>query len=164
MRVAKRRGRNGPRDATMILLAYRHGLRVTELCSLRWDQVDLSAAQLHVKRLKGGTSGVHPLWGAELRALRELKRGAVLPYGFLTERGTPVSTAGFRKTLARISQASSIPFAVHPHMLRHACGFKLANDGQDTRVIQQYLGHRNIQNTVRYTELASTRFNSLWDD
>lgn len=97
-------------------------------------------------------------------AKRELKRSAVSPYMFLTERGTPVSTAGFRKTLTRIAHASSIPFAVHPHMLRHACGFKLANDGQDTRVIQQYLGHRNIQNTVRYTELSSARFNSLWHD
>ncbi len=164
MTVAKRRSRHGLRDAAMILVAYRHGLRGAELCALRWEQVDLAAAQLHVTRLKGGVSGVHPLWSAEQRALRKLKRGAVSPYVFLSERGAPISPAGFRKMLARIGQASSLPFPVHPHMLRHACGFKLANDGQDTRVIQQYLGHRNIQNTVRYTDLASARFNRLWDD
>lgn len=96
--------------------------------------------------------------------MRNLRRTHASPYVFLTERGVPVSPAGFRKTLARIGQASSIPFAVHPHMLRHACGFKLANGGQDTRVIQHYLGHKNIQNTVRYTELSSRRFNDLWDD
>lgn len=164
MTVAKKRGRNSHRDSTMILLAYRHGLRVSELCNLRWEQLDLEAAQLHVRRLKGSLPTVHPLWGVELRALRKLKREHPdSPFVFLTERGSPISHAGFRKTLTRISEASSLAFPVHPHMLRHACGFKLANEGRDTRIIQQYLGHKNIQNTVRYTELASSRFNDLWD-
>jgi site-specific recombinase XerD len=162
MAVAKKRGRYGHRDAAMILLAYRHGLRVAELCALRWDQVDFKQGLLHVRRIKNGIDSVHPLRGPELRALRKLERAS--PYLFVSERGGPVSTAGFRKTLVRIGEVSSLAFPVHPHMLRHACGFKLANDGHDTRAIQHYLGHRNIQHTVRYTELAPARFQSFWKD
>jgi integrase len=162
---ARRRGRYGHRDATMILLTYRHGLRVGELVSLQWDQVDLSQGLLHVTRLKRGVPSVHPLSGVELRALRRVRReqgdGRHL---FQTERKSPMSAAGFRKTLARIGEASELAFPVHPHMLRHACGFKLANDGQDTRAVQHYLGHRNIQHTVRYTELVAARFNGFWKD
>ena len=165
IKVARVRGRNGHRDATAILLAFRHGLRASELCALRWDQFDLQQGFLHVYRLKNGVDSVHPVRGTELRALRRLKREAeVSPYLFVTERGGPMSTAGFRKTLSRIGEASSLSFPVHPHMLRHACGFKLANDGHDTRAIQHYLGHRNIQHTVRYTELTSERFMKFWDD
>ena len=165
MAVAKKRGRYGHRDATMILLAYHHGLRVAELCALRWDQLDLKQGLLHVRRIKNGIDSVHPIRGPELRALRKLqKESAASPYLFVTERGGPVSTLGFRKTLARIGQASSLAFPVHPHMLRHACGYKLANDGHDTRAIQYYLGHKNIQHTVRYTELTSKRFQGFWKD
>ncbi|MDQ3397118.1 MAG: tyrosine-type recombinase/integrase [Deinococcota bacterium] len=165
MAVAKRRGRYGHRDATMILLAYRHGLRVAELCALRWEQFDLKQGLLHVRRIKSGIDSVHPLRAPELRALRKLQRESEpSPYLFLTERGGPVSTTGFRKTLSRVGAASSIAFPVHPHMLRHGCGFKLANDGHDTRAIQHYLGHKNIQHTVRYTELTPTRFQGFWKD
>lgn len=165
MAVARRRGRYGHRDATMILIAYRHGLRVAELCALRWDQLDLKQGLLHVRRIKNGIDSVHPLRAPELRALRKLQReSGPSPYLFLTERGGPVSATGFRKTLSRIGEASSIGFPVHPHMLRHACGFKLANDGHDTRAIQYYLGHKNIQHTVRYTELTPTRFQGFWKD
>ncbi len=165
MSVAKKRGRYGHRDATMILIAFRHGLRVAELCALRWDQLDLKQGLLHVRRLKNGIDSVHPVRGPEIRALRKLERqGVTSPYLFVTERGGPVSAAGFRKTLSRIGEVSSIIFPVHPHMLRHACGFKLANDGHDTRAIQHYLGHKNIQHTVRYTELTPTRFQSFWKD
>lgn len=165
MATAKTRGRYSHRDATMILMAYRHGLRVTELCSLRWDQVDLQQGLLHVYRVKNGINSVHPLRGPELRALRKLKRESIAsPYLFMTERKGPITAAGFRKLLARTSQASSLSFSVHPHMLRHACGYKLANDGHDTRAIQHYLGHRNIQNTVRYTELSAARFANFWRD
>jgi type 1 fimbriae regulatory protein FimB/type 1 fimbriae regulatory protein FimE len=163
MSVAKKRGRYGHRDATMIRIAFRHGLRVAELCALRWDQLDLKQGLLHVRRLKNGIDSVHPVRGPEIRALRKLERqGVTSPYLFVTERGGPVSAAGFRKTLSRIGEVSSIIFPVHPHMLRHACGFKLANDGHDTRAIQHYLGHKNIQHTVRYTELTPTRFQSFW--
>ena len=130
----------------MILISYRHGLRVGELCALTWDQVDFGQGLLHVTRLKHGVPSVHPLGGEELRALRRLRREQ--PEGrylFQTERDAPMTPAGFRKTLARIGEASPLAFPVHPHMLRHACGFKLANDGQDTRALQHYLGHRNIR-------------------
>ena len=163
--TAKKRGRYGHRDATMILIAYRHGLRVGELCTLTWDQVDFGQGLLHVTRLKHGVRSVHPLGGEELRALRRLRRDQ--PEGrhlFQTERDAPMTPAGFRKTLARIDEASPLAFPVHPHMLRHACGYKLANDGQDTRALQHYLGHRNIQHTVRYTELAVDRFKGFWPD
>lgn len=149
----------------MILLAYRHGLRVSELCALRWDQVDLEAGLLHVRRLKHGIPSVHPLRGPELRALRQLKR-AVKPslYLFVTERGGPMTAAGFRKLLSRAAETSPLPFPIHPHMLRHACGYKLVNDGQDTRAIQHYLGHKNIQHTVRYTDLSTNCFMDFWQD
>jgi integrase len=165
MATVKVRGRYGQRDATMILLAYRHGLRVSELCALRWEQVDFKQGLLHVHRLKNGIDSVHPLRGPELRALRRLEREhETSPYLFITERGGPMTSAGFRKMLSRTGEASSLSFSVHPHMLRHGCGFKLANDGQDTRAVQHYLGHKNIQHTVRYTELTPKRFNSFWKD
>jgi type 1 fimbriae regulatory protein FimE len=165
MDAARERGRYGHRDTTMILVAYRHGLRVSELCALRWDQVDFTRGLLHVRRVKNGTPSVHPLGGTEIRSLRRLLREqSESRHVFLTERRSPMSPAGFRKTLARIGEASKFPFPVHPHMLRHACGYKLANDGQDTRALQHYLGHKNIQHTVRYTELSPERFKSLWED
>lgn len=163
--VAKSYGRYGHRDATMILLAYRHGLRVSELCSLRWNQVDFEAGLLHVRRLKHGIPSVHPLHSPELRALRKLQRESdPSPYLFITERGSPMTAAGFRKLLSRIGSNSSLTFSVHPHMLRHGCGYKLVNDGHDTRSIQHYLGHKNIQHTVRYTELSSDCFSDFWQD
>lgn len=163
--VAKGRGRHGHRDATMLLMAYRHALRVSELCALRWEQVDFDLGVLHVRRLKRGIPSVHPLRGPQLRALRRLKRESIdSAYVFITERGSPFTAAGFRKLLARIAQLSSLPLSVHPHMLRHACGYKLVNDGHDVRSIQHYLGHRNIQHTIRYTELASDCFVEFWDD
>lgn len=165
MDAARRTGRHGHRDATMILIAYRHGLRVSELVALRWDQVDLNQGLLHVRRLKGGLPSTHPLRGPEIRALRRLKRDyPETPYLFVTERKGPLTDSAARKIVARAGRVAEIGFPVHPHMLRHACGFKLANDGHDTRAIQQYLGHGNIQHSVRYTELAAGRFNDFWDD
>jgi integrase len=158
--------RNGHRDATMILLAYRHGLRAAELVALRWDAVDFNRSLLHVRRVKGGAESVHPLSGRELRALRRLQREQepVSAFIFTSERGAPFSTAGYRKMVARLGKAAGFDVVIHPHMLRHACGYKLANDGVDTRSLQAYLGHRNIQHTVRYTELAPTRFKDFWRD
>ena len=121
--------------------------------------MDFGQGVLHVTRLKHGVPSVHPLGGQELRALRRLWREQ--PEGrhlFQTERNAPMTPACFRKTLTRIGEASPVAFPVHPHMLRHACGFKLANDGQHTRALQHYLGHRSIRHTVRYTELAADRF------
>jgi type 1 fimbriae regulatory protein FimB/type 1 fimbriae regulatory protein FimE len=160
--AARKRGRNGPRDAAAILLAYRHGLRAQELCSLRWAQIDLTHGRLHVNRAKGGQESVHPLRGPELRALRPLQGNS--PYVFVTESGSPVTTAWFLRMVQRTGVAARLGFACHPHMLRHACGYKLANDGHDTRSLAHYLGHRNLQSTARYTALAPDRFAQFWRD
>jgi type 1 fimbriae regulatory protein FimB/type 1 fimbriae regulatory protein FimE len=162
---AAKGNRWGARDAAMILVAYRHGLRAAELVDLRWDQIELGRnAVIHVRRVKNGTPSAHPLQGDEMRALRALmpdgKRQS--PFVFVTERGAPFTPAGFAKMMARLGVAAKFKFAVHPHMLRHACGFALANKGHDTRSLQAYLGHRNIQHTVKYTELAPTRFKDFW--
>ena len=158
-------GRCGHRDSTMILVAYRHGLRVSELVSLRWDQVDLDNGRLHVRRRKNGLPSTHPLYGPELRALRRLlrERGDTR-YVFVSERKAPMATSTFRRIIARAGQVAGIQMPLHPQMLRHSTGFKLANDGQDTRAIQHYLGHKCIQHTVRYTELTAHRFKDFWDD
>jgi type 1 fimbriae regulatory protein FimB/type 1 fimbriae regulatory protein FimE len=164
-RAAASAGRHGHRDSTLIMLAYRHGLRVSELVALRRDQVDLKTGALHVSRLKNGTPSVHPLRGPELRALRRLHRDyPATPYVFVTERGGPMTDSNVRKMVARAGVLARIPFPTHPHMLRHATGYKLANDGHDTRAIQHYLGHRNITHTTRYTELAPDRFKGFWRD
>ena len=161
----KRTRRYSLRDATMILVAYRHGLRVTELCTLTWDQFDFSQGMMHVRRLKNGIPSVQQIGGEEMRMLRALKReDDAGRYVFMTERGAPMTPAGFRKLIARLAEAAKFPFPVHPHMLRHATGYKLANDGQDTRALQHYLGHKNIMHTVRYTELSAERFKNFWED
>jgi type 1 fimbriae regulatory protein FimE len=163
--AAGRIGRHGHRDATLILLAFRHGFRVSELVSLRWDQIDLEQGLLHVSRLKNGVPSTHPLRGPEIRALRRLRREyGISPYVFATERRGAITDSSVRKIIARAGDEAQLGFPVHPHMLRHACGFKLANEGHDTRAIQHYLGHRNIQHTVRYTELAADRFKRFWKD
>src|SRR5215831_4681967 len=163
MNVAKR-NRWGHRDATMILVAYRHGLRSSEIVDLRWNQIDFRTATLHVRRVKQGTASTHPILGDELRALRRLQREQEpkSAFVFTSERGAPFSPAGFARMIERAGIEAKLAFKAHPHMLRHACGYKLANDGHDTRALQAYLGHKNIQHTVRYTELAPTRFKDFW--
>jgi type 1 fimbriae regulatory protein FimB/type 1 fimbriae regulatory protein FimE len=158
--------RHGHRDATMILVAFRHGLRTAEVTQLRWDAIDFDRGQFAVGRVKGGSPGTHPLTGRELRALRRLKReqDPASSFVFVSERCAPFAPRGFRGMIERLGQAAGFDFPVHAHMLRHACGYKLANDGVDTRSLQAYLGHRNIQHTVRYTELASSRFKDFWND
>jgi type 1 fimbriae regulatory protein FimB/type 1 fimbriae regulatory protein FimE len=150
----------------MILVGYRHGLRASELTDLRWDQVDFANANMHVRRVKQGSPSTHPIRGDELRALRRLQReqDPKSPFVFTSERGSPFTTAGFARMLDRAGVEAGLGFKPHPHMLRHACGFALANKGHDTRALQAYLGHKNIQHTVRYTELAPTRFKDFWRD
>jgi len=165
MVAAGRLGRHRHRDATLILLGYRHGFRVSELVALRWDQIDLKQGLVHVSRLKNGVASTHPLRGPELRALRRLQRDyAVSPYVFTTEQHGPLTASLVRKIVARAGEVAKIGFPVHPHMLRHAAGYYLANRGEDTRSIQAYLGHANITHTVRYTELAAGRFKRFWND
>ncbi len=161
---AAKRNRNGHRDATMILVGYRHGLRASELVDLRWDQVDFRTGTLHVRRVKQGVPSTHPIVGDELRALRRLQREQEpkSPFVFTSERGAPFTTAGFARMMERAGAEAKFAFKAHPHMLRHACGYALAGKGHDTRALQAYLGHKNIQHTVRYTELAPTRFKDFW--
>jgi type 1 fimbriae regulatory protein FimB/type 1 fimbriae regulatory protein FimE len=159
--VAKR-NRWGQRDSTMLLIAFRHGLRASELCELQWSDVEFETGTLHLRRAKGGSTGTHPLLGDELRALRALQRDAKSPFIFVSERGAPFTVSGLQKMVERTGIEAKMPFKVHPHMLRHATGYALANKGTDTRTLQAYLGHRSIQSTVRYTELAPGRFKNLW--
>ena len=161
---AAKGNRHGTRDATMILVCFRHGLRASELCELQWSDVEFETGTLHLRRAKGGATATHPLLGDELRALRALNREAKSPFIFVSERGSPFSVSGLAKLIERAGVEAKMPFPVHAHMLRHAYGFVLANKGTDTRTLQAYLGHRSIQSTVRYTELAPGRFKNLWRD
>ena len=147
------------------LLAFRHGLRASELIDLRWEQVDLENGILHVRKVKQGTPATHPLTGRELRAFRRLQREAHRFIFCIRKRARRTFHQPWLSGDGGASgQGCGFAMKIHPHMLRHACGYKLANDGVDTRTIQGYLGHRSIQHTVRYTELSPTRFKSLFRD
>jgi len=160
-----KQNRHGHRDSTMILLAYRHGLRASEVCGLEWSQIDFTTATMHVRRAKNGKPSTHPIRDDELRILRRLQREApASAFVFVNERGAPFSPDGFNWMVKRAGQKAGLPFQVHAHMLRHSVGYKLAGDGHDTRAIQDYLGHKNIQHTVRYTELSPERFKDFWRD
>jgi type 1 fimbriae regulatory protein FimE len=158
-------GRHGTRDDALIFIMFRHGLRVSEIIALHWDQIDLQKGFMHVKRLKNGLASTHPIRGIELRLLRQLQRQyANSPYVFISERKAPLTDRAVRHIIARAGRAASFKFTIHPHMLRHSTGFYLANRGHDTRAIQSYLGHANIKNTVIYTELSPSRFKDFWKD
>jgi type 1 fimbriae regulatory protein FimB/type 1 fimbriae regulatory protein FimE len=165
IKAARDGGRYGHLDATMILIGYRHGLRASEIADLEWSQVEFGRnATLHVRRAKNGKPSTHPLRGDEVRALRELRRQSPdATFVFATERGGPFTADAINRHVKRIGWRAGLP-AVHAHMLRHGCGYALANAGHDTRAIQDWLGHRSIQHTVRYTELSPTRFRDFWRD
>jgi type 1 fimbriae regulatory protein FimB/type 1 fimbriae regulatory protein FimE len=164
-KAARNIGRHGHRDDTLILMLFRHGLRVGEVVTLRWEQVDLKKGLLYVCRLKNGVPATHPLRGIQLRALRQLRRDYPdSPYVFISERQSPLTERTVHGIVARAGENSGLAFSIHPHMLRHSTGFYLANKGHDTRAIQSYMGHANIKNTVIYTELAPTRFKDFWKD
>lgn len=153
LRAARQRGRYGQRDATLLLLRYRHGLRVAEVVRLRREMLDLQTAVCHVRRVKNGVATVYPLRSPELRALRQLQHAAPgMAYVLLSERGGPLTARAVHHLVAQAGVAAARTFPGHPHRLRHACGVYLANKGVDTRTLQQSLGHRNTQHTVRYTE------------
>jgi site-specific recombinase XerD len=163
LKAARTRGRYGHRDYTLLPLAYRHGFRVGEVVGLQWGHVHLDEGRLHVMRRKGGRDSVHRLHGEEIRALRRVRRewpSAV--YVFLSERGAPLTTAAVRKLEAKLGEAAGFAFPLHPHMVRHATGYKLVNDGASTREIQDYLGHRNIRYTEAYTTLDPHRLMHVW--
>jgi type 1 fimbriae regulatory protein FimB/type 1 fimbriae regulatory protein FimE len=162
IKVAKG-NRHGDRDSLMVLMAYCHGLRAAEVVDLQWSQVDFRAGTIHINRVKNGTSATHYLPGDTLRALRKLQRDQKpSPYIFTSERNAPFSVAGFSKMIERLGVEAGLSIKVHAHMLRHSCGYKLANDGKDTRSIQAYLGHVSIEHTTRYTALAPDRFRDFF--
>jgi integrase len=164
--VAARAGRWGHRDATLILTAYRHGLRAKEIAELEWSQVEFGRnAALHVRRAKKGKPSVHPIRGDELRMLTALRREQPdSGFVFTSERGAPFTPDAINRLIKTIGERAELPMPIHCHMLRHSCGYKLANDGIDTRAIQGWLGHVSITHTVRYTELSTARFDGFWRD
>jgi type 1 fimbriae regulatory protein FimE len=163
-KAARKTGRHGQRDDTLILMLFRHALRASEAAALRWEQIDFKQGLLHVVRVKNGLPSTHPLRGVELRALRQLQRDYSGMYVFTSERQAPLTTRSVHYIVQRAGEKANLDFTVHPHMLRHSTGFYLANQGQDTRAIQSYMGHANIKNTVIYTELSIQRFKKFWND
>ena len=156
--AAGRQGRNGLRDQVLLRLMYRHGLRAAEARGVKWTDFDLDHAKtFHVRRLKGSVDSVHQLDRDELTALRKLRAASDNPNVFVSERGGPLSPDMIARIFERAGEAAGLGFHVHPHMLRHSAGYALANEGVDTRLIQDFLGHKNIQHTVRYTKLSAKR-------
>ncbi len=158
---ATKASRNPNRDYALVLLMYRHGLRRSEASQLRWSDIDMKGATVYIRRSKGSRSGRHPLQPDEIRALRKIKRDSA--YVFMSERGSPLSPRRISAIVQEAGQEAGFDFDVHSHLLKHSCGYYLANKGYDTRLIQDYLGHVNIQNTVRYTRLNHARFKGFWD-
>ncbi|MGO2333439.1 tyrosine-type DNA invertase [Providencia sp.] len=156
------------RDACLVYMSYIHGLRASEALSLRLSDLDLCGGELYVHRLKNGFSVSHPLLVEEIPliqswlAVRETWASHTLDWLFLSERGTALSRQRFYQLFVRLGQLARLPLATHPHMLRHACGYALADLGADTRLIQDYLGHTNIRHTVRYTASNPARFRGVW--
>ena len=164
---ATKGGRNEIRDRCLLLLMFRHGLRVSEACGMKLEQVDTESRVLHVARLKGGLATTQPLRSDELRAISAWlkERARMKPIGkafFVSEQHKQLHRSTVNLLMQTYSKAASLPLLAHPHMLRHACGFALADQGADTRLIQDYLGHRNIQHTVKYTATNPVRFEKLW--
>ena len=155
--AAGKRGRYPFRDRVLVRLVYRHGLRASEAVGTRWSQVDLDAGTLHVARLKGSIDSTHSLDRDELRDLRKLRQQVTGLYVFETERGGPLSVDALQYIVREAGRAARLDVEVHPHMLRHAAGYALANEGVDTRLIQDFLGHADIRHTAHYTALSPRR-------
>lgn len=165
--TSARKGRHSVRDYCLMLVAYRHGLRVSELIDIRLKDIDLETGRLFIRRVKGSLSTHQPIEGDELRSIRAWLRqrehypNASSNYLFLSERG-PLTRQAVNYLTGEIGKRANLLFKVNPHMLRHSTGYYLANKGYDTRLIQDYLGHKNISHTVRYTRTAASRFENLW--
>jgi type 1 fimbriae regulatory protein FimB/type 1 fimbriae regulatory protein FimE len=165
--AALKRNRHGHRDWLIGLLIYRHGLRVSEACDLRRDDIDLPKRTIIVRRLKGSTDSTHYLERDEVNGLRLLQRqqeanGTKSAYVFVNERGQPFGRMGIGRMIERAGEAAKLPFPVHVHMLRHSTGYALAARGMDTRRLQHFLGHASITNTVRYTAMSPEPFKDVW--
>jgi site-specific recombinase XerD len=167
--AALKRNRHGHRDWLIGLITYRHGLRVSEACDLRWDDIDLPKRTIIVRRLKGSTDSVHYLERDEVNGLKLLHRqqqadGIKAAYVFINERGQPFGRMGIGRMIERAGETAGLPLPVHVHMLRHSTGYALAARGMDTRRLQHYLGHASITNTVRYTAMSPEPFKDIWRD
>ena len=157
--------RHGVRNKLMVLLAYRHGLRISEVVDIHLSDIDLQTGRINCRRLKGSLQNIHPLEGDEMRLIKRWLRERSSPsseYLFISERGTPITRQAAWRIFKEAGIRAKLGINVHPHMLKHSCGYYLADKGCDTRLIQEYLGHKNIQNTVRYTQTNAKRFEGLW--
>jgi integrase len=164
LRSAKK-SRHAARNYAMILLAYRHGLRASEVTGLRWSDLDFATGTIYCRRAKGSRSSLHPMKPDEVASLAKVLARSELPmseYVFQSERGEKMCRSAFWRVVARAGERAGLPVKAYAHLLRHSCGYFLANKGCDLRLIQDYLGHKQIQNTVRYTALNPARFAGLW--
>lgn len=157
------------RDRCMLLMTYVHGLRVSELTGLRTSDVDLASKTLFIHRLKNGFSTIHPLLESEIPLLKKwlsLRNGRKVneshPWLFTSNKGSRLSRQWVYSLIKKYGEQADLPVPLHPHTLRHACGYSLADQGMDTRLIQDYLGHRNIRHTVHYTASNAERFSRAW--
>ena len=170
MMQAARQGPTGERDYCLILLAFRHGMRISELLDLHYHDLDLHEGRVNVRLLKNGFSTIHPLRFDEREAI---ERWSLVRAGwkaadktdalFISRRGTALSRQQAYRIIRSAGENAGTVTHTHPHMLRHACGYELAERGTDTRLIQDYLGHRNIRHTVRYTASNAARFAGIWE-
>lgn len=170
MMQAARQGPTGERDYCLILLAFRHGMRISELLDLHYHDLDLHEGRVNVRRLNNGFSTIHPLRFDEREAI---ERWSLVRAGwkaadktdalFISRRGTALSRQQAYRIIRSAGENAGTVTHTHPHMLRHACGYELAERGTDTRLIQDYLGHRNIRHTVRYTASNAARFAGIWE-
>ena len=163
--AAKTTGRQDlrKRNYLLVLMMYRHGLRVTEAINLKWQDIDLPSGSLFVRRVKGGIDSAHPLQHDENRGLAALKKqqGNASAFVFADSTGKPIGATAVRELMVRVGKAAGLPYRVHPHQLRHSCGYDLVDQGVHLRQVQQWLGHVDINHTVRYTQLSGTALKSV---
>ena len=163
--AARSSPRHGLRNYAMLLIAYRHALRASELTHLKLSDIDFAARGIYCRRLKGSVSNVHPLAQDELKVLAELRDcrpGAAGDHVFVSERGGPMTRYGIWHVVREAGAGAGLGREIHPHMLKHAAGYYFANKGLDVRLIQEYMSHVQIMNTIRYTRVDARRFAGMW--